>query len=179
MADTIRTLSALQTLLADNTTQEISPQDIRDMLVSLGPTHGSMHISTPAETTITTAGVYVKAAGTTTSIDLDNFSMPANNRLQNTAGFTRHACATVNLSITAAGNNKVLGFKVAIDGVVNDESEIIRKVATGTDRGSVTLGFGADLADDSFIELWVTNTTDTVNLTVNQMYFHVMGLIVS
>ena len=27
--------------------------------------------------------------------------------------------------------------------------------------------------------LWVTNTTDTVNLTVNQMYFHVMGLIVS
>lgn len=34
MVDTIRSLSVLQTLLADNTTGEISPQDIRDFLVS-------------------------------------------------------------------------------------------------------------------------------------------------
>jgi hypothetical protein len=34
MADTIRTLSALQSLLADNTAGDISPQDVRDMLVS-------------------------------------------------------------------------------------------------------------------------------------------------
>lgn len=34
MVDTIRTLSALQTLLADNATGEISEQDLRDMLVS-------------------------------------------------------------------------------------------------------------------------------------------------
>lgn len=35
MADTVRTLAALQTLLADNTTGDISAQDVRDMLVSL------------------------------------------------------------------------------------------------------------------------------------------------
>lgn len=34
MPDTLRTLSALQTLLADNTAGDISPQDVRDMLVS-------------------------------------------------------------------------------------------------------------------------------------------------
>lgn len=34
MADTVRTLSALQTLLADNTSGDISAQDIRDFLVS-------------------------------------------------------------------------------------------------------------------------------------------------
>lgn len=34
MADTVRTLSALQTLLADNTTGAISPQDIRDLLIT-------------------------------------------------------------------------------------------------------------------------------------------------
>lgn len=34
MPDTVRTLSALQTLLADNTAGDISPQDVRDMLVS-------------------------------------------------------------------------------------------------------------------------------------------------
>src|SRR3990167_4158884 len=37
MADTARTLAALQALLADNTTGDISPQDVRDLLVSLFP----------------------------------------------------------------------------------------------------------------------------------------------
>lgn len=35
MADTKRTKSALQLLFADNTTEEISPQDLRDFLVSV------------------------------------------------------------------------------------------------------------------------------------------------
>jgi len=34
MADTVRSLTALQTLLADNTAGDISPQDVRDFLVS-------------------------------------------------------------------------------------------------------------------------------------------------
>jgi len=37
MVDTIRTLSALQTLLADNASGDISAQDIRDFLVSVYP----------------------------------------------------------------------------------------------------------------------------------------------
>lgn len=35
MTDTVRTLAALQALLADNSTGDISPQDLRDALVSL------------------------------------------------------------------------------------------------------------------------------------------------
>lgn len=35
MTDTIRSISDLQTLLADNIVQAISPQDLRDMLVSI------------------------------------------------------------------------------------------------------------------------------------------------
>src|SRR4030042_393366 len=37
MVDTIRQLPALQSLLADNTTGDISPQDVRDALVSIMP----------------------------------------------------------------------------------------------------------------------------------------------
>lgn len=37
MADTVRLIAALKTLLADNTTGAISPQDVRDMLESLAP----------------------------------------------------------------------------------------------------------------------------------------------
>jgi hypothetical protein len=35
MVDTVRTMAALQTLLADNTTGAITPQAVRDMLVSV------------------------------------------------------------------------------------------------------------------------------------------------
>lgn len=37
MSDTIRTLASLQTLLADNSSAAISPQDLRDFLVSVDP----------------------------------------------------------------------------------------------------------------------------------------------
>lgn len=40
MADTVRNISALQTLLADNTSGAISPQDLRDVLVSLSSISG-------------------------------------------------------------------------------------------------------------------------------------------
>ncbi len=37
MVDTVRTLSALQALLADNIVGDITAQDLRDMLVSVYP----------------------------------------------------------------------------------------------------------------------------------------------
>lgn len=40
MVDTVRTLAALQALLPDNTSGDISPQDIRDFLVSVYPPNG-------------------------------------------------------------------------------------------------------------------------------------------
>ena len=43
MADTVRTLAALQALLADNSTGDISPQDLRDMLVSLASTQLALY----------------------------------------------------------------------------------------------------------------------------------------
>ena len=42
MTDTARSLSALQTLLADNVAEDITPQDLRDMLVSCLGIYGSL-----------------------------------------------------------------------------------------------------------------------------------------
>jgi len=44
MADTIRTRAALLALLADNTTQDISPQDFRDVLVSIMGVFGHIYV---------------------------------------------------------------------------------------------------------------------------------------
>jgi hypothetical protein len=43
MADTIRARSALLALLADNTTGDISPQDIRDTVVSIHGVYGKLY----------------------------------------------------------------------------------------------------------------------------------------
>lgn len=47
MVDTIRTMAALQALLADNTSGDISPQDVRDFLVS---TYNTTETFTPTLT---------------------------------------------------------------------------------------------------------------------------------
>jgi len=53
MPDTQRTLAALQALLADNSTGQISPQDLRDFLLSAFPTVARRKVSPTYGTTIT------------------------------------------------------------------------------------------------------------------------------
>lgn len=69
MADTIRTQAAILALFADNYTGEISPQDLRDFVVSTWrPDDGVYaYISTPAPTTCTVAGTYYFVEGTFTN----------------------------------------------------------------------------------------------------------------
>lgn len=81
MADTIRSRAALLALLADNTTGDISPQDMRDVLVSIHGVYGEIRVeagaaaqgsisTTPAKITgWNTTGL---AAGTTPDHATDN-----------------------------------------------------------------------------------------------------------
>ena len=48
MTDTARSLTALQTLLADNSAGDISAQDLRDMLVSILGVYGGLYCTAGA-----------------------------------------------------------------------------------------------------------------------------------
>lgn len=61
MADTRRTIAELLALLADNTTGDISPQDMRDVLVSLGST--LLALEDPGWEDLTAPLTTVKVAG--------------------------------------------------------------------------------------------------------------------
>lgn len=173
MADTVRTLAALKTLLADNTTGLISPQDLRDLLVSLIPGHGSIYISAPAATTIAQAGTFVKAAGTTTAAHLDTaFDMPADNRLRYVGATAVHATVSVTLSFTCAGNNQDLAFQIHKNGDPVTGSHISVKIGTGTDERSTALHVDADLAQNDYLEVWITNATGTAAVTLTHLYLH-------
>jgi hypothetical protein len=177
VVDTVRTLSALQTLLADNTSGDISPQDIRDFLVSVSPPHGTMYRNVAAATTTVTPGTYLKAAGTTTAGNLNAFDMPANNRLRYTGAAQKHFHIAVSVSFTCGANNKTVGLKIAKDGVVMDDSVARRRVGTGTDIGSTALHADTTLTTNQYLELWLTNETNTATVTIDEMYFFVMGML--
>lgn len=78
MVDTVRTLAALQALLADNTAGDISAQDVRDFLVSVYP---SFETYTPTWTAFTTNPVigngtingYYRVLGTGTQVWVEGF----------------------------------------------------------------------------------------------------------
>jgi len=61
MAETPKVLSALLAQLPDNTTGLISPEDIRDAVVSLFPSRGQLDLTATAQTTFATTNTYVRA----------------------------------------------------------------------------------------------------------------------
>lgn len=68
MADTVRTLSALQALLADNSSRAISPQDIRDAVISaVGFMYGR---ALSEDTTLTTSDIVIIGTGGESGITL-------------------------------------------------------------------------------------------------------------
>ena len=187
MADTQRSKSALAALLADNTTGDISPQDVRDFLETMHPPYGSCYITTSAETTISD-GNFTKAAGTTTDVNLHRFSgktlLTVDNRLKYIGSPDIHVHGAVSFSMhIATGTNKVveLGAYVyddsAATGAVLAHSVVSRNAAS-TAIGTGALHFDVMLSTNDYVELHVKNTTDTINITVDKMYVFMMGMMV-
>lgn len=81
MVDTVRTLSALQTLLADNTSGDISAQDVRDMLVSVFPPQFSGARLEKSSTQSYPTGSPGTITWQTEAFDTDSYGDVANNRL--------------------------------------------------------------------------------------------------
>ena len=172
MADTQQTIAALKTLLADNTSQDISAQDVRDIVETLKPGYGQMWLSATDESSIGVAGTYVKAAGTTT-LTTDpaaaTWSMPANNRLQYGGTADRLAVVSCSFSMQAAGAVVDLSWRLAKGGVTIPDTEITRRVTNTAQNGAASVTGLVSVSNGDYIELWVTNDTNTTNLTVMKM----------
>lgn len=182
MADTKRTSTDLITNLFQDgqAAGSITPGDLRDFIVSVQPPFGHAYISASAATTISVAGTYYKAAGTTTlSATVEEVSDGSvNNRLVYTGTPDRHFHIVATVSMTAASNNQIIGLKLAKNGTVLDESVTRRAVSTGADVGSTAIHADAMMSTNDYIELFVTNETSTASVTVTNMYLFMMGMLV-
>lgn len=181
MADTRRTLSDLQTLLADNTTGAISAQDIRDVLFSASPPHATMYITSPAATTVSQTSTYVKVAGTTASTYLKEFDMPANNRLRYIGTPVIHVHCAITVDVTTASNNQLASFRIAKNGVATGDdavaSTVDHKTGASTDVISTALHYDTMMSYGDYLELFCANETTASNMTIPHMYFFVLGML--
>lgn len=181
MADTETSIAdLLATNFADGQTAgSITPQDMRDLIISLETTYGGYYVSSSSATTISAVDTPVKVAGTTTAFgSLNGFSMPTDNRLRNDGTATRICQVTASVSFTSANNNKVYGFMIAKNGTVEANSEIQHKVGTAADVQGVALTWQVSLDATDYVEVWVQNRTDDDNPTITLMTVTVEGHVV-
>lgn len=187
MADTQRTTAdMLANLFQDGQTAGISAQDIRDMLVSVRPDYAGLSWTTPAVTSIASAGEYVKAAGSTTmtgsSDAMNNGS--TNNRLVYTGTAARHFHIVLQASVTlASGNNQRVGIQVyrydnsASSGLLLAHSEA-RTTIPGQNIVQITSHADVMLNTNDYLEMHVGNNTAANDIQVDFGYMFAVSMIV-
>ena len=137
MVDTARTRAEILALLADNTAGDISPQDIRDAIVSMFGVSSAIYV---ADGSVAQTGI------TTTPAKMTGFT----NNLAGVGGMTPdHTDDSIEVpidgdylflaQISASGSiNDVFEVHVAIDDV-NTPFGTHRKLSTGGDEGSKSI----------------------------------------
>lgn len=172
-----RTPAELLLLYADNTTGEISPQDLRDFVDSVEAPHGRVHMTTPAPTTITTPGTFVKAQGTWGVSGMTHAVTPTTTgRMTYTGTKQRHFHIVCNAAIRCASDNQVIGIGAGIGGIVDPDSIMRQTIGTGTDYHTMVIHADEHLDINDYIEVFVTNYTSTAAVTVEDCYFFIMGM---
>ena len=170
MADTARSVAALQTLLADNSSGAISAQDVRDFLVSALGVYGSISCfeesteqvdpSTGAKLTCFTANG--NANGTTPDHTNDQITV-------NVAG---NYDIAFQCSFSGTSSSEVR-FRLRVGGVEQNYG-CTRKLGTAGDVGSASFfAPGITLAASDILTIYVEMDTATDDLTVVDAQFSV------
>lgn len=181
MVDTQRTLVDLLTNLFQDGQADgsITPQDVRDLIVSLIPSIGAIYFSTPVETVISTVSTKTLALGTTTATsDLHDIDMPQNNRIRYIGTVRKHFIIDVALSASTIGNNKVIEYQLCKNGVPIPETLMTRAHPGAGNAGTVALTTNTHLDPNDYIELYVSNETDDTNLIINNGTINLTGFLI-
>lgn len=128
-------------------------------------------ISNATSTTISVAGTYTKVLGTTSINVNQNFTNSTSNKSIYTGTETKDFVATGLLSLTS-GNNKDIAVKLAKNGTVLDHT--LQQVTTDGSGKFTNLTLKdllIDLATNDYLEIFITNLTDTTAITVEDLTF--------
>lgn len=159
MPNTVRTQSAILALLADNTTQDISPQDHRDAEVSKA-VYGAIYVEdgVTAQTGIGTSATLVTAFNTAQGVDgaaANVIPAKASNKL--TVGTGGDGVYRIDwaLSLTALTASTQYIFEIRVGGALTNYKQEINTNATPDDVAVSGSGIVSGLSAADDIELYV------------------------
>ena len=132
---------------------------------------GKMHITTEVATVITTAGVFVDVAGTTTADDLEHFDSPANGQLRHLGNSPREFKVIAEVILDATSGDEI-DFKV----LVWDDSastfidyrttrRVVNNLQGGRDVAFFTVIDEIILDQNDYVKFQVANVNATNNIT--------------
>jgi hypothetical protein len=156
MADTSRDLAALQALLADNTTGDISPQDLRDAILSCLSGYG--HISV-------LGGATNQSGITATPVELVAFAAdgPSSSDVTTSHGDNSITVSVagkylVNVQVSFSGTaSKTYLLRAHVDTVATTLG-CQRKLGTGGDVGSCSFSGVLSLAASQVVTVYVSSS---------------------
>lgn len=128
--------------------------------------YAELHLTVSAVNTIAGAGTYYKVAGTTAVDAALNFSASGNNRLVCDDLVTKNYLVIISLSASVATGSVIASFGLNQNGIVNNSSIIKTTVGTASAIQAVSSSIIMTLAKDDYIEVILTNNTNTQSLTV-------------
>lgn len=170
MADTQRTLQALRALLADNTSQAISPQDIRDFLETFIPGHASAYISSTAATVLSDTSTWIQVAGTySLSSEQKNWNQAVAGQLDYDGPEDRLVTINCGISMTCVSNNQTVEIGIGKNGTIWTPSIGQRKVGTGADVGRAAITAQLRVVSGDYLSVMWRNITGANNLTAEAM----------
>ena len=127
--------------------------------------YGGFYVSSAAASANITQTVYLILGGTTTAFALNHFTHTSPNRLTYTGTSTKVFDVVCSISFTSSQSNQIARFRVAKGGTSDPNSEVARKLGTGTDIGALALVHEISLATNNYIEIFATldvSSTDTI-----------------
>ena len=136
---------------------------------------GCLYMQGNAVATTLTANTWTKIAGTTTSISLNQFSMPVSNRFQYTSTVLSPILTSVTASITcnfSAGNaSTTRSFAIFKNGVQVTPSVMAEDAASGANLTFSTTTLISMVTND-YIEVFIQSSNNT-NVTVSNLILNV------
>ena len=119
-------------------------------------------------TTISTVDTPVKVLGTTTANAINQKFTHTDNRLTYVGALIRDFQVTATISLTS-GNNKVIGVYVAKNGTVITSSEMYSTTSGSGRAESVTCQTILELNENDYVEIWVENSSNADDVTVEYL----------
>ena len=130
-------------------------------------------VGNAVETVITTAGVAVVLAGAWAQEHTSHFTTDADGRMTYVGIKDIHADITMSFSAApVSGTNKDINFYAAVNGAEISDSKAHNNLSSG-DPGRTTVIWRSVLSTGDFVEGFLDNGTDTINVLVTDAVLRV------